>query len=271
MKGCTKILVFAVGTLLATAHGADVKVRGWGESGFLSVIDHKVQFSENGTCFDYDDQGGQNVLFPFRRWSVDFAVGSHHTILFLYQPLAIETEVLLNNSIVVDNEVFPDGTPVRLVYSFPFYRLSYLYDFLTGPVNEFAVGLSLQIRNATIVFSSLDGERFRANRDVGPVPALKLRTTVALSEKWWAGIEADGIYAPVSYINGSDNEVTGAILDAVTRVGYSVLDPLDTYLAVRYLGGGAEGTSDDMVGPGDGFVKNWLHFLVVVLGVRYSF
>lgn len=36
---------------------------------------------------------------------------------------------------------------------------------------------------------------------------------------------------------------------------------------LRYLGGGAEGTSDDE-GPGDGFNSNWLHFAALSLGER---
>lgn len=53
--------------------------------------------------------------------------------------------------------------------------------------------------------------------------------------EWW-GTEIDGIYAPISGVNGSSSEVTGALLDASLRVGYT---------------------------------KNWLHFITVSLGVDF--
>ena len=83
-------------------------------------------------------------------------------------------------------------------------------------------------------------------------------------------MEADGIYAPVSYLNGSDNEIVGAILDASFRAGTRVRRG-DLFVNVRYLGGGAVGTGTDDIGPGDGYVKNWLHFLIGTLGFVYTF
>ncbi len=247
-----------------------VELSGWGELGFLGVIDHKIQFGKSGTYFDYDESGGQDVLFPFARLSVDMRFAKNHTLIFLYQPLLIETEALLDQTAIIDSVSFPAGTPTRFIYSFPFYRLSYLYRLNVPEKWDLEIGLSLQIRNAVISFASLDGELFRTNRDVGPVPALKLRAGRQLTPRWRLGIEADGIYAPVSYLNGSDEDVTGAILDAAVRTAYRVRDPFDAFLSVRYLGGGAEGSSDDE-GPGDGYVKNWLHFFIVSLGFHYSF
>ena len=108
---------------------------------------------------------------------------------------------------------------MRFVYKFPFYRVSYLHDFSKNPKTELAFGFSLQIRNATIEFESLDGSLFRSNRNIGPVPILKVRWRHDYHSGWWLGAEADGFYAPISYINGSENEVIGAILDASIRAG----------------------------------------------------
>ena len=36
------------------------------------------------------------------------------------------------------------------------------------------------------------------------------------------------------------------------------------------LGGGAVGTNEDDEGPGDGYTRNWLHFLTVTLGVNFD-
>ncbi|MBD3317243.1 MAG: hypothetical protein GF344_15760 [Chitinivibrionales bacterium] len=247
-----------------------VMVSGWGELGFLGVIDHKIQFSKDGTYFDYDDQGGQDVLFPFARLSIDLSLSERHTVVFLYQPLLIQTEVLLDENIRVDGLTFKRATPLKTKYSFPFYRISYLYDFMEKTNREAAIGVSLQIRNATISFATLDGKKFRSQRDIGPVPALKIRTRFPLQQKWWWGTEIDGMWAPVKYINGSDTDVVGAILDAALRGGYVVSEPLEMFASLRYLGGGAEGTGNDE-GAGDGYAKNWLHFMTVSLGFHYFF
>ncbi|MGM0557242.1 MAG: hypothetical protein ACQEVA_12740 [Myxococcota bacterium] len=241
-----------------------------GELGFLDPLFHKVQFGSNGTYFDYVDEGGQDVLFSFARLSAELGFGDHHKAIFLYQPLRIESEVLLERDIVVDNQAFAAGTPMKLTYGFPFYRASYLYDFWEESDRELAIGASLQLRNATINFASADGELLRTNRDVGPVPIIKVRYRQPFAEKWWFGFEADGFYAPIKYLNGGDSDVTGAILDSSVRVGYDLSDEIGGFANFRYLAGGGEGTSNDDEGPGDGFTKNWLHFATVSLGFSYS-
>jgi hypothetical protein len=241
------------------------------ELGFLSVLDHKVQFGNSGTYFDYRKEGGQDVLFPVSRLSLEFKT-VRSTFYLLYQPLRIESQVLLQNDLIVDDQLFIKGSSLKLLYSFPFYRFSYTRELFPNRTKfNFALGASIQIRNATISFESTDGSLFRTNRDVGLVPALKLRTNYHLNDRFYLEIEADGIYAPISYLNGSDNEVVGAILDASLRGGAHIVDHVDGFLNFRYLGGGAVGTSDDTEGPGDGYVKNWLHFGIVTVGFNYHF
>ena len=241
------------------------------ELGFVGVFDHKIQFSNSGTYFDYRRDGGQDVLFPASRLSLELDWGARNTLVLLYQPLSLESQVFLEEDLIVDDLIFPASSSVKLLYNFPFYRISYLRELLpNNPKLAFAVGGSLQIRNATISFESTDGSRFRTNRDVGPVPVLKIRGSAQLSERVYAGLEADGFYAPISYLNGSDNEVVGAILDASLRTGLQISDPVSAFFNARYLGGGAVGTSDDDDGPGDGYVRNWLHFFTVSVGFVYA-
>ena len=80
---------------------------------------------------------------------------------------------VLEEPIRVDGLDFPAGTPMTFTYNFPFYRLSYLYDFFSRRDLEVAIGLTLQLRNTTIGFASQDGSLYRTNRNVGLVPALK--------------------------------------------------------------------------------------------------
>lgn len=254
------------------AENTGIKLRGVAELGYLAVLDHNVQFSSNGTYINYVEEGGQDVLFPVSRLSLELEFNKKHTFTLLYQPLRLETIALLQRDLLIDELVFPAGTAVNFLYNFPFYRISYMKELLSN--NErfnFALGASLQLRNATISFESTDGELFRSNRDIGPVPLIKFRTRYNISKLTYTEIEADGIYAPISYLNGSDNEVVGAILDLSLRQGLNVTENVGAFLNLRYIGGGAVGSSDDDPGPGDGYVRNWLHFLTVTTGFSYEF
>ena len=240
------------------------------EIGFLNVASHKIQFGKNGTYFDYVDNGGQDVLFPVTRFSAEMKFG-RNTFILLYQPLRLETSDLLEQDVTIDGYTFSRNTGLNCLYNFPFYRASYLRELLEkNKTFDLAVGATLQIRNATINFESTDGSGYRTNRDIGLVPALKLRGKMNLADSYWLGLEADGIYAPVSYLNGSDNEVVGAILDASIRGGRQIRYG-DVFVNLRYLGGGATGTSTKDIWPGDGYVKNWLHFLIGSLGFELIF
>jgi len=250
---------------------SEITFRGVAELGYVAALNHKIQFSNSGTYFDYVKDGGQDVLFPVNRLSLELELKKKHTFLLLYQPLRLETQVLLEDDLVVDDLLFPASSNVKLLYNFPFYRLSYLREFYpNSDAFKFAFGATFQLRNATISFESGDGALYRTNRDLGIVPALKLRTSKQLNDQFYVQLEADGIYAPVSYLNGSDNEVIGAILDASFRAGMKVTESMKTFLNVRYLGGGAVGTSDDDEGPGDGYVRNWLNFMTVTAGFAYE-
>ncbi|MDC1395782.1 hypothetical protein N8368_04685, partial [Bacteroidia bacterium] len=250
----------------------DYKLTAVAEMGFIGVLGHKVKFGNNGTYFDYKKDGGQDVLFPIIRPSLELEYKKRNTFIFLYQPLTIASQVYLDKDLIVDNLVYPATSSVKLLYNFPFYRFSYLRDVLPNAKKlDFAIGGTIQIRNATISFESLDGSGYRTNRDVGIVPALKIRSKYTVNPWSYLELEADGIYAPVSYLNGSSTEIVGAILDASVRGGIKLTDNVHSFLNLRYLGGGAVGTSKNPQGPSDGYVKNWLHFGTVSAGFKYGF
>ncbi len=244
------------------------------ELGFLGVFDHKIQFGENTTYFDYDEQGGQSTLFAVTRLSLELNFGkkSNNTFTLLYQPLSLKTQVVLREDIQIDDVTFLKGSSLNTTYDFPFYRLSYMRHVqFSGDRFKLALGASIQIRNATIVFESGDGSLRQASRNVGIVPLLKLRTSYQQSKNFLLELEADGIYAPISYLNGSDNEVVGALLDLSLRQHMRLTKNASTFLNLRYLGGGAEGTSDDTEDVSDGYNKNWLHFYTVSVGFAFQF
>ncbi|MGK0359244.1 MAG: hypothetical protein ACI9U2_001545 [Bradymonadia bacterium] len=236
------------------------------EMGLLGVLAHDLQLSQSGTDFDYVEDGGQDVLFAFVRLSADVTFADRHIVTLLYQPLELVGQTVFSQDHVFDGLTFPEGTPVDVQYSFPFWRASYMYDLADGDDRTLALGGSLQIRNATIAFTSADGTLRRSRRNIGPVPVLKVRAQQRFASGYWIATEIDGIYAPISVINGSDNEVTGAIIDASLRAGFATPVGADFFLNLRYLAGGAVGTGDADAFGSDGYNRNWLHFLTVSLG-----
>jgi hypothetical protein len=240
------------------------------EMGFIGVLKHAIQFGKQGTKFDYVADGGQDVLFPFRRMSAELHLKPRHTIILLYQPLDIRTETYLTKPLVLDTDTFPAGTPMNLHYGFDFYRVSYQYDFWPQPDRELAVGLSLQVRDASISFVPKDGSNARLYNDLGPVPILRFRGRLPVTGGSWVGTEIDGFYAQGKVVTGSTNvqsSFRGAILDASLRYGLSLNESVDAFINARYIGGGASGQQADPEYRGDGYTDNWLGTVSLSVGM----
>lgn len=246
-----------------------VQGRALAEFGTLIPLKHTIQFGSNGSTFDYVDEGGQDNWFPTGRLAAELELGPGHNITFLYQPVDIRTNVYLRRDVVIDDATFLEGSGLDTRYGFDYYRLGYHYDFFWDyPQHEVSIGAALQIRNAVIDFTSADGLLRRTNGDVGPVPLLRFRGEYGFDFGMFVALEADGFYAPIKYLNGGKSDVVGAILDMSARIGYAIHPAFDVFLNLRYIGGGAEGTSQNDEPPGDGFTSNWLHFMGLTLGAR---
>ncbi len=246
-----------------------VRITGRVESGLLWPAAHTIRFGQDGDTVDYVAEGGQDNLFLFTRWSAEANVSRTHRWVFLYQPLDIRARVRLPRKKRINGVVFPKHTAVDTRYGFDFYRLSYLFDLLHGDRNtDLELGLSLQLRNAVIDFTSVDGSLISTARNIGPVPALKVCWRQWVRGGFWWEFEADGMYAPVKYLNASDADILGALWDAALRFGYRPdRDGGSVFLTARWLGGGAEGTSRSPI-QGDGYTVNWLNLVTVSLGVE---
>jgi hypothetical protein len=240
------------------------------ETGFLGVLRHHIQFGKEGTQFNYVADGGQDILFPFNRMSAELHLKPRHTIILLYQPLDIRTETYLTKPLVVDTDTFPAGTAMNLRYGFDFYRVSYQYDFWPEPDRELAIGLSLQVRDASISFGPKDGSNARVYDDLGPVPILRFRGRLPIAGGSWVGTEIDGFYAQGKVVTGSTNvesSFKGAILDASLRYGLSLNQSADAFINLRYIGGGASGQQATPQYRGDGYTDNWLGTFALSVGM----
>ncbi len=270
-------MIFAI-LLNTTVHASDSYLnsgdREWAvqpsvEFGFVAPFSNSIQFGKNGTDFDYVKDGGQDNLFKYSRWELAFHSKKGHGFRFLYQPLDVVSTQELDRDTIFDAVTFPGGTPMQFRYGFDYYRASYTYDVWRSDNAVVSMGGSLQLRNATLDFRSLDGEQQNSNRDIGPVPLLKIRAKWQQSPLRFWEFEADGAYAPIKYLNGDVSDVIGALLDTSVKGGFVFDRGLEAFMTLRYIGGGAEGTDDDPEDGKDGFVANWIHAGVVSLGFSF--
>lgn len=236
------------------------QVRVVAEGGFVATLSNFGEFGTNATRIDFREAAGQRNLGFYTRWSAELELGKRHTLVALYQPLSSEGTRTPSVDERYADQTFAAGQPVTTQFNFPFYRLSYLYDAIRTERSYFSLGVSGQIRNANYTYMRADGSAFSRSSDVGFVPALKVRGQYDIDDTSFVGFEADGIYAPISVLNGSSNDTVGAILDASLRVGLHATARTDVFFNLRYLGGGATNTD-----PND-YAKNWLHLMFVGLG-----
>jgi len=242
MKAVALALILTGTTLMATAEGSLVAVTLEAEAGAVKVFHHSYKVGETGTTFDFVANGGQEILYPFQRLTATLTLGGRHDLRFLYQPLELATATVAREAFTIDGVNFAQGEAVDIVYGFPFYRLSYLYDLLPGEA-RLAVGGALQLRNASIRFTSADGSKRAVSQNLGPVPAIAVAGELPLGERLFAGFEATGLYASSAIINGANFEFEGSILDASLRLGARLGPGSTAFLNLRFLGGSAAGVS----------------------------
>jgi hypothetical protein len=236
------------------------------EVGFVKVLTNQIQLGRDGTMFDYVKNGGESNLYRFSRLTAEISINKRHDIIFLVQPLDVTTQALLSQPLRVDSLTFPAETPVTLRYGFDFYRASYLYNLLNDPAKELSIGASLQFRDAAISFASQDGQSFRIDQNVGPVPALKARLFWPFGRQSFIGAEVDGLYATSKFINGANFSFEGSILDASLRYGLRFSDAVTGFINLRYLGGNAKGQGYKGPDHSDGYTDNSLGTASVTVG-----
>ena len=234
----------AFGQSLINDPDADVSVYLEAELGFVGILSHTLQIGDTGTNFDYVTQGGQEILFPIDRYVAGIDIVDRHRVQFLYQPLLVATDVVFREDVTIDGVVFAQDTPMNLSYGFPFYRLSYWFDFVEGDVLDLAAGLSLQLRNASIRFAAANGEALTVSQNLGPVPAINLYGRYTDPSGLRLTLDAVGFYASSAFFNGADFDFEGSILDASLRVGYLLPRNVELFANLRFLGGSAKGTSE---------------------------
>lgn len=262
--------------------GSVISVQPSAELGFVGVAHHVLQYGEDTDTFDYVTEGGQDILFPYSRLRLDVGIGQQqrHFVGLLYQPLTFETVTQFEEAKTIDTETFEEGQVVDLVYSFDFWRGTYEYRLIDNERWTVDAGLSLQIRNASIRFESQDQDNNKdelvVSQGTGPVPALRAQARYTLASDVWFETEVDGFYASNAFVNGAQYPFKGWIWDAALSAGARVHPTAESYVSLRSVGGGAEGTATDKretwteskAGGDERYTRNELTTFAVSVGFR---
>lgn len=240
------------------------------EIGSLGILAHHIRYGAGGTRVDYRDDANQDTLFFFFRLSGELSFQRRHTMIFVYQPLDLQTEAVLERDLLVGETTFPEGAAMRFGYGFDFYRVAYQFDLYGDERRELAFGGGFQLRNARVGFFTQDGEIGFSQTNLGVVPLLRFRGRYLFDQAYFLAAEVDGLITPIPAGRGPDGELSmGAILDASLRAGLVVTKATEVFLNLRYLGGGFRGESSEVRGlsEDDTWTENWLHTLTVSLGL----
>jgi hypothetical protein len=239
------------------------------------------------TTFDFRNQGGQDRLYPFERYSVGATIGGRHRAWLTYQPFELVTNVTFKEDVTVGETYdesgsmeFEAGTPMELSYKFPFYRFSYTYDVLGKYDNAvLGLGMVLQIRNVSIQFKALDGDssgvqELYVSNNVGLVPALAIYSEYRFPFGLVLSADIAGSYASSQFFNGADFDFEGSILDASLRIGYQVDDHWELFGNARFFGGTSNGTSqfevDTWTESTYRYSQNDIATLAATVGVKWT-
>ena len=246
--------IAALSTVAATPATARPRFAATYEAGPGYVLQNDNRYGDAGTPYEAADVGQQANLARLERTTVSMALGRHRLIA-LYAPLQLSTRVALASDLRFRDTLFLGGTVVDHLYRFDGLRASYLYALREGDLSV-EVGASLQVRDADVAFTSVDG-RQRANQtDIGLVPALKARATWA-PDRTWAMLEVDA-----SSTFGLVGDTSGGLYDVALACGYPVRRDVDVYANLRLLGGGAEVPAQA--------IDNWANFVSAAIGVRLT-
>lgn len=252
-----------------------LSVHGSFEYGFAFLPDHRIRWGEGDEFLDYVKNGGQKVLFPNWRISAGATIHGDHELTFTYQPIYLDTQVTMRQNFYPDGVAFNKGDAVNMRYYFPFYRLSYLWHAVNDVNWQWSLGLGLQLRNVTVGYTSVDGSHRFETRNVGPVPLLHTALRYTWNNGIWLGLDAQGFYAPIKYLNGSNSDVVGWIYELTLDSGFKIWKDLSGYGNVRLLGGGNSGNSNTPrpnLGKTPGtYSENILMTVAMNLGLKVEF
>ncbi len=209
--GCSKAfarLYLDIGTGAVISGYNDVRVPG--ESGTDISLSEELE-----TDPDY-----------FVRIRLTYSIRKHNIGVFA-APLRLEANGEFDKSVKFGEEEFSANVPLRAVYRFNSYRLTYRYDILRTRNFEAGFGFTAKIRDSSI---SIEGGGTESEKnDLGFVPLINFRVSWILSKKLGLLLEGDAFTASL-----------GMAEDVLLAVQYKLNEHITLKMGYRILEGGID-------------------------------
>lgn len=226
--------------------------------GRLFINSNDIIFGSSGNMFDLKEDGGQNILFPFTRFTASISE-QNHSIYFIYQPIYLKTKQVIRNRFKADELFFDVGDPIDLIYNFPYTRISYLYLIPLSKV-DISFGASLQIRNAFFSITNSSGERRVIRSSVGTLGLANLKISYNLYNiKLESDINLIGL-------NQKRRDRGGFFHEFGIKAIKQQRNKLKLSIGLRIFKGGYAGKSKSTKSDQTRFTSNWLHATAVFFG-----
>jgi len=181
--------------------------------------------NETGTEFSLRDIQGFGP-FAAGRLTLDYSFNPKHEIRLLYAPLTITSDGELDDPVFFAGESFEAG-PVKAIYKFNSYRVTYRYRFYHGDRWTWKIGITGKIRDAKIELR--DAATSAADTDLGFVPLVHLDGEYRLADRWKFLVNMDGLAAP-----------QGRAFDVSVKTQYDLSQSWALAAGYRMLEGGAD-------------------------------
>ena len=235
----TSALVF----LVVPAAGAQDRWRVDFENGAAISGYNDVRIpGDTGTFFSFTNDLASDAAY-FWRVRADFRLAPKHVLSALVAPLTINSAGSFDQPVSFAGATFAPGVPVKGLYVFNSYRVTYRYEPVRRENWMFGVGVTLKVRDAETRLDA--GGTSAAKTNVGIVPLVNFTLERRLGRRATFQIEGDALAAPQGR---AEDIFAGIIVHAgkqwSIKAGYRFLeggadnDEVYTFALVHYLAAG---------------------------------
>ena len=235
----TSALVF----LVVPAAGAQDRWRVDFENGAAMSGYNDVRIPGNtGTMFSFTDDLSSDTAY-YWRVRADVRLAPKHVLSALVAPLTINSAGSFDRPVSFAGATFAPGVPVKGLYVFNSYRVTYRWEPVRRDNWMFGVGVTLKVRDAVIRLTSNGTTAEKSN--VGVVPLVNFKLERGLGSRASVLLEGDALAAPQGR---AEDIFAGVLVHAGKRwsikAGYRFLeggaenDEVYTFALVHYLAAG---------------------------------
>jgi opacity protein-like surface antigen len=181
---------------------------------------------DTGTLFSFTDDLGSETAY-FWRVRADVRLAPKHVLSALIAPLTINSAGSFDQPVSFAGATFAPGVPVKGLYVFNSYRVTYRYEPVRRENWMFGVGVTLKVRDAETRLEA--GGTSAAKTNVGIVPLVSFTFERRLGARATVLLEGDALAAP----QGRAEDIFAGLLVRASR-------QLSIKAGYRFLEGGAD-------------------------------